>query len=831
MFIKKLTLHKCVRIPFINGDTLTITPTRKLQVILGTNGSGKSSLMEVGFNLWPSNSNDFEREGYRELDVQDGPNVYRLRDDYSGKSPSYSFDLITDNGYTPLNSGGTRTEQVRLIQEYFNLDQDIRNVLLGKEELTSMSPARRRYWVTRLSQSDFTFAIDFFTRTQRMHRAKLAVLKHQRERIVQEQGKVLGANDLKRINARLARISSTLDTLYNNKVPRPDNTRGVDDYHRELTSISARIHEAVDSIRSTRIKAPATVFKAVSNGSTVDELLAQLTATASAVEGQCAAIGTQYNELSSKVGSIRENMTVDVGALQSNVASLSQRVQELQSTLTHRNLSTMDLDAAMRTLDSFSSLSQHHIEMYLDQRSGSLSQRIESCESTLGQIRDTIGSRSQSLRDVEHRIQHITNSDRTQCPSCSHVFIPNSTIDESDLPALESTRLKLLGELESLHERQRSTQGELESAATHRSEANSVHSVLSSNTELYPMWDRLLQTPETVFIEVNRLKQDVRTTMALIPLEQELRECKEYLAIVIADQDQSGAELVKYFDTLADTYTDLQQQHQSARNTLSTVQRYRNELVKRNARIDEAKQLLDSLHSVYDDLVRTVYADEQSAVIGRHVAESNALTQSISSNNNHQYNIDTLETDIKELAHIEGTLKLLIDTLSPKDGLIAERMTADIGSLVLRLNKAIESVWGYKMYVKPCISNKGNLDYKFPLVVDTPKGARERSDIADGSSAQISIINQAFRFLVYRRLGLQGHPLYLDELGANFDEVHRKNLIDTLGDVFEDPTYGQVFLISHYVESAMGSTLGEFIVTDDRNITVPVTYNDHVAVH
>jgi hypothetical protein len=172
----------------------------------------------------------------------------------------------------------------------------------------------------------------------------------------------------------------------------------------------------------------------------------------------------------------------------------------------------------------------------------------------------------------------------------------------------------------------------------------------------------------------------------------------------------------------------------------------------------------------------------------------------------------------------------MIDTLSPKDGLLAERMTDDIGSLVMRLNRMIESVWGYKMYVKPCINRTGNIDYKFPLVVDTPKGIRERSDVADGSSAQISIINQAFRFLVYKRLGLEGHPLYLDELGANFDEVHRKNLIDILGDVFEDPTYGQVFLISHYVETAMGSTLGEFIVTDARNITVPDTYNEHVVV-
>jgi ABC-type molybdenum transport system ATPase subunit/photorepair protein PhrA len=84
--------------------------------------------------------------------------------------------------------------------------------------------------------------------------------------------------------------------------------------------------------------------------------------------------------------------------------------------------------------------------------------------------------------------------------------------------------------------------------------------------------------------------------------------------------------------------------------------------------------------------------------------------------------------------------------------------------------------------------------------------------------------------VVYKFLGLEGYPLYLDELGRTFDEVHRLNLTLALKDLMDDETYSQVFFISHSFESQNSYPNSQIAVIDDSHVSLKRAYNEHVII-
>ena len=63
--IHKIILNNYNRFFLNNITRIEYTPKMKLQLILGSNGSGKSSLISE-LNPLPINKNDFQEDGYKE---------------------------------------------------------------------------------------------------------------------------------------------------------------------------------------------------------------------------------------------------------------------------------------------------------------------------------------------------------------------------------------------------------------------------------------------------------------------------------------------------------------------------------------------------------------------------------------------------------------------------------------------------------------------------------------------------------------------------------------------------------------------------------------------
>ena len=181
MFITKLILHRCKRFYLKGIETFEVNPTMKTQIILGTNGSGKSSLLKIGFTVLPADARDFMKGGYKLVHVLNNGKSYELTTDFTGKAPTHSFIC---NG-EELNEGQTAAVQRELVREHFGMTNELHQVLTGQLRFTDMNAQQRREWITMLSSADFDYVIGLHNRIKRAVRDTSAVIKHQSGRLVQ----------------------------------------------------------------------------------------------------------------------------------------------------------------------------------------------------------------------------------------------------------------------------------------------------------------------------------------------------------------------------------------------------------------------------------------------------------------------------------------------------------------------------------------------------------------------------------------------------------------------------------------------------------------------
>jgi hypothetical protein len=223
--------------------------------------------------------------------------------------------------------------------------------------------------------------------------------------------------------------------------------------------------------------------------------------------------------------------------------------------------------------------------------------------------------------------------------------------------------------------------------------------------------------------------------------------------------------------------------------------------------------------------------NDHRADIQLKLANTNsALQQAKNVINIHEMLKSTLTTEKNNLDYF----MTLADTLSPKNGLIAECIRIGIQQLTVQMNNVISQIWTYPLEVLPCPEDEdenapSDLKYRFPLSIEN--GQNITPDISQGSSAQADGVDFAFVICVYLYLGLEGWPLWLDELAPTMDEMHRIRIMQMIKLLIESRRNSQMFMISHYVSGHGAFTNAEICLLNDKNIVnKPSKYNDHVTI-
>lgn len=832
MIIEYLALIGYKRLMLSNIKRFEIKPQKTLQLILGMNGVGKSSVLEE-LSPVPGNKNDYIKGGSKTIHIRHRGAFYQLSSIYNSGTGTHSF-IIDDEEH---NKGRTAAVQKELVFTHFKLNKDRTDLLQGVTRFTNMSTAKRREWLTLLSPVDLDFAFSLHKQLKGLKRDQDGVVKHHQQRLTRESQEIPTEGEQHHLRAQIQTLTTKLNDLLvlRNSSHSPDqqSIRDTQDFNHRLDGLVRRLKGVLTQYPSQpsglSINSAEEAYSALEdeegNVKQIEALLSHMT--------------NEYQQLvqdSPKRDDLLDES--EITRLQSEVAQLTNEIIERSANLNlyQGQFPLIDLPEGhdhKEAINTAYSQWSELIQTFPENREGYYNTRKQS--EVLARHKELNGEWRQldgRQNGISQRLQRLKSCESITCPSCTHQFQPGVDPQETS---------KLTQELERNAERLQTLNKEIEGCGTYLTEfeeyrgyVNQFRQLVQHTPLLKPVWDvciehnMMLRTPRDYGNVAAQWYHTMLEKIEVLGLQKKADLIQHKLRYVSAIDQQALTRVDQQRERLSQQIEEHTQALRESRERVQVLRRYIESVTTYQkacqACVDDTYRFIELAHQRRDQLFQKSVKDET-----HHTQLQVAQLQDTLSKVEVQVGvINDLTKSLEDSLQAQSDYHVLARAMSPNDGLIGKYLMGFMQNVVKFLNALIMRVWTYPMEVLPSKVEKDELDYRFPL--DVNNGAVTPPDISLGSASQRDIVDFAFRLLVMKFLGLEDAPLYLDELGATFDEEHRINLTDFIENMVELGQVEQVFFISHYVTTHGSFAQADICVIDPTNITVPSKYNEHVII-
>lgn len=818
MKITEIELVGYKRLALSSIDRIKINITSAYQIIIGTNGSGKSSLLRELTPL-PASPSDYRKNGMKRIVIEDQNKTYILTSEFKGK---HNHSFVVDG--EEKNDGGTITVQRELVFQAFGINQDIHNLFIGKTKFTTLSPTKRRELFTQMSDSDMSFAINLYKKLQGLARDDQGVVKHLRGRLTKE------TDNLRNLEQSEVTLSDDIDLLQSeitllmeerkSGLPHPAALL------QELDRVSIELDALTESvIRDVDVIDPKYSF---SSPEDISNTISSLKGGVDAKKESLNRYIDEYDQVSKYVQMADD--VADVGVLETKYREIETRLHELPTDLefdlsgNYTDLVQHEVQFKSGLVDILTLLADNSEQSYSRSNHEKLLNDLDANQKEINRVIN--------LQTVtERRIQHIETAHETNCPSCGYVW--KEGVSEKELDELKLKREKITTYLKKIEEVRKGLLSQKESMDDYFVQFNRFRQFAYNYPRAQELFDWLLEdkriysSPSQYIPIVDKFIYCATIATKRDYLQNKLRDLSS--AIETAKSiDQIGVENSRQkVESMQDNITQLSEEIKLANvevSALSDLHRRRLAYEDKVHRFYEHLERLSSLQTNYVDSLRSNLIEE---LLKRHQVTLALMVQRQNEINNLRGTIDDIRKSLEEVERNHNIHKTLAKAMSPTDGLIARQMINFIEVFVGQVNSIIEQIYTYPLTVKACGIEGGDLDYKFPLVSMDGDGA---SDILDGSEGQQEIVDFVFRLVAMLYLGFNNHPLYIDEVGRAQDETHLTNVMNYIKLLIESHAYSQLFLISHFAVGFGAFSQADVCVLNGSNITVPLRHNEHVEI-
>ena len=798
------------------------------QLLLGTNGSGKSSIL-YELSPLPADKANYYKGGKKIIVLQKGTDTFTLTSDFT-KGNHHSFVMNGED----LNPGQTVTVQKELVKEHFGITVEIHEMLLGLENFTAMSPARRREWLTILCTVDYTYALKKYQLIQQRLRDVVGGLRIARERLVKETASCINEEDIQHLRERQNELSQEAQSMY---MLRNANTPSVFAARNNVTTVQEAIDHLVSKFRSVRRVLKDKSFLAPSD---YQESIDQLTYEISVIDGQYASLSEEYMSITSNGNQNVEEID------SSELIALKQRAIELahkrDAILQERRTSFQIVDAERMagTIDSIRETITHALTNIPHNEEKKLSAaRFTEVSEQASALRARINMTEQNLSKQRHTLEHMEEMSRSkevECPSCTHRFINgyNQQAHQHLMDAVRETDEKLM----KLKDEYKKLEVEVDILTRYRDCYREYVQATRSSPALADVWgwanekNLIDVAPRSILQTIHDVYEDTIVIKRASFLTEEIETLRRRVELAEYAQSEMYKAAKEKSEQLSNRISDVLNQKRWKETQLNKLRSDKRDLLTLQECREKIAQAMNSLEQNNNQLIDALKNEIIDSALANIQVELVDITNRINSADMQFGIVRDLQNQIAELELDEQAFKALADTLSPIDGLIAEGMLGFIRHYVSLMNAVVAKVWTYPMEVKDCSmeENTADLNYKFPIYL--PEVDETVIDVSRGSSAMVEIVNLAFRIVATQCLGLDKGPLALDEFSKTFDEAHREAAIHVVQQLIEQLSYSQLFMISHYQSSYGAFYNAQITVVDKRNITVPSgrKYNEFTII-
>ena len=800
-----------------NISLITITPESKFHWILGSNGSGKSSLQREISPL-AANHAHYTAEGYKYVKIEKDGDIYDLKSVFGGPKRLYSF---VKNG-VELNDGHTSTVFNNLVLQHFGITKEIHEFSLGLRKFTQMSPVDKKNWITKLSDVDYTYALKYFQKLTSVYRDVVGSIKTDHERLLEAKAKMVGVETVNLLKSELELLKQKslflIEVTPNPRDPRDLNTEKkrkiensffeIDKFYRQVMSKNKQFLPLPDK----------------------DLLTNEIAALESQVNSMLVTSETVFKEfeaVSTELSNYLKVQNLNHKELTESVIAKATQIETLKNELSY-DFTTQCKDAKSLFYTWLSELELVIPYLVADPEGYFTGDNYNAVKAEIERNQESHKTLESNLSKSRVDLEAITNHthhDAVKCPVCFHEWMPGKR--DTDIVKLQNYIERNQKTYDEISEKLNKLYKELERFENFKKGLQYLNDFIWKYEAFKPFWEFVkasnihTKNPETINSLAFQFQTSIDTMITVMELEESIRVDNNNLTILKSTNITS----VKMLEDRKET---LEKQ-------LNNLYETRNELMEKLKVLKAKAQFRTTLEKIQTDIkhfqklwVETAKTDfdyKSRELLGQLLIETNTTImqheKTIRTAELQNSQIEMLEENLAKSTELAKAYKAAVDELSPSKGLIAKGLTGFINHFVKMVNSIIEKVWLYPMSLTPILPNEEddiNLDYKFKVSV---KG-EEVPDISECSTGQKEVIDLAIEVVALAFLRLDHGPLFLDEFGANMDVAHKAAAFKMISELLSQSNFSQIYMISHFESSFSSNLDADITVLCPANIQIPI---------
>lgn len=795
--IKELILTNYDRFFLNNIESIEFRPKQKLQLLLGTNGSGKSSLLSE-LNPLPINKNDFTN-GSKEITIEKDNNIFKL------KSTSNKNSFMLNN--TELNDGGTKTVQLNLVKEYFNLTPKYNNIILGTEKLTAMSTNERKNILREMSTVDYSYGIYLYNTLKQELRDTVGYLKLMQIEMNNDISNIVNDDEILILKNDITKCKNMIDSL--------SMSYSKSEEYKDIPIIDLNID--MDILDKNKLQSDLEYNnKFIIN---IEEEITNLNKEIDSLDDYSTTI-KDSETLNTKLKSLEEYFKIINNKYNMEKYSPIDSKNRLEKLL-NSNLNNINIELSY--LDNIIFTPTEHKE---------LKSKLEVLNNNLKIVSHGYDNNS---KELEILLSNKTDNNKITCSSCGTMNYFGYSKEKEDILQEKVNNFKIkYDELNSQYLELYEIYQKQKQKITYLQEIKEIISDLS----VIPLYTDLVKK------YVNDITSITSTMLNIIfkNIEGFLLDIKDYDSnnnelIEVKLKISSGIEILniykrKYIEDKDKLINKLNVLLDKKREVSSNIVIIKNNIEKCNI-VNKHIETLNTIITNYKFNKKQIVINNKNTILTNTIRELKSLLITLEDKYN---NIEKIKSRIEiNKKHIDShedirvALQYAINALSPTEGIIAKSINSFINVFLNEMNTIINSVWSYELTLLPCqISESNDLDYLFAVKVADNK--KDIKDVAYLSTSMKDIVDLSFKIVFMKYMKLTHMPLMLDEFGVFMDDTHRNKVYDVIENLLSN-NFSQIYFTANF-KSIYGRFVDSDInILDDKNLELDdIFYNENLKI-
>lgn len=794
--------------------------TKPITFILGKNGSGKSSLMNE-INLLPIQATMYKDGGGKGGECILNGHTFTFVSKRIGKVAKHS---LWKNGEVICEDATSTIYMQRLMSET-NYNKTLHKLQTQTTKFTDMSFSERQKTLTDISNLDLTYALSFHEKLQKSLRDTKGALLHLRRRLgdLQTDRAQLGEEDeiRKKIELLTTRQRELFRTIGNRSVSKSNG-----ELEADYVSTMGRHAERILSVEGDNVHK---VFSENPYASREElekserDLLDSKMVLVERAKGVLAKIDeeTKYRRQVQAGEEGRESLRLKIENVKSQLKGIpSNRIAESDFNA-EPFINQHSLSEGTVQRDNLIYHAQQRPNPYRPVSDSEMAEIEAQRELAFKRVRGTIEEINRLEADLFHYDESLKGA--LTCGSCGTKVFSTEPPSEEQVTLWRSMLDIRKGWLEKTKDREEEY---LESIRL-SSQCNQWGKQLEGILDSHPFGRIAISISE---VETFRIEGYVVTLDAMLSDIKDAIE-ERTLALELVDLEAhythwtTGVKSTVSVDSLQDTLTHINKQIASIDSRLTLIGKIKRAL--EQAKLEEESVFIwneeNNPLNVFVEGVTLNLLQEEAAGVAAALSEVGEYMGTL---RDLETNMDLTKRDIARLSEEEELLQEMAGILSPKTGIIAEQMEGFLGEFVGHINKIISLIWSYPIDVCVPKLDNGKMEYRFPVNIM----GETSGDISETSEGQAGLINLAFSLIMISYSSLDNYPLYLDEIGREFDEAHRITFMRYIRSLVSAGSLEQILMISHSAVEYGDSNNINYVVLSKDNISLPKYANANTKI-